>query len=43
MKEAIESFAVELASDPDVVERYASKLQVLDLAAEAFGKIATQR
>lgn len=43
MKQAIESLAVELASDPQVVERYASKLQVLDIAAETLGKIATQR
>ena len=43
VKKAIESLAVELASDPDVVERYASKLQLLDMAAETLRKIATQR
>lgn len=43
MKQAIESLAVELASDPDVVDRYASKLQVLDITAETLGQIASQR
>lgn len=43
MKQAIESLAVQLADDADVVERYASKLQLLDMAAEALGKIASQR
>lgn len=43
MKQAIEALAVELASDRDFVERYASKLQVLDMAAQILGRIATQR
>lgn len=43
IKEAMESLAVQLASDPGVIERYASKLQVLDIAAQALGKIATER
>lgn len=43
LKQAIESLAVELASDPEIVGRYASKLQVLDMAAETLGKIASER
>lgn len=43
MKQAIQSLALELAGDSAVVERYASKLQVLEMAAETLGKIATQR
>lgn len=43
MKQAMESLAIELASDSHALERYASKLQVLDMAAQALGKIANQR
>lgn len=43
IQQAIESLAIELASDPSVVARYATKLQVLDIAAQALGKVASDR
>ena len=43
LRVAIESLAEELAADPDIVKRHMAKLQTLDLAAQAFGKLAAGR
>ncbi len=40
---AVESLAEDLAADADVVKRHMSKLQALDLAAQALAKLAAER
>lgn len=42
LRQAIEMLADDLANDPVVLERYGHKLQVLDMAASALRKLATQ-
>lgn len=39
----IQSLAEELAADPAAVERHGSKLQTLDTAAQALGRLASER
>lgn len=39
IKKMLESLAEDLADDPEVVGRHASKLQALDLAAQVLGKL----
>ena len=39
---AIEQLADQLAGDPDVVARYMTKLQSLDIAAQTLRKLAEQ-
>ncbi|HET9429515.1 MAG TPA: PilZ domain-containing protein [Allosphingosinicella sp.] len=43
LKLAILSLAEDLAADPAFVERHGTKLQTLDMAAEALGKLAAER
>ena len=43
LRVAIESLAEDLATDPDIVKRHMAKLQTLDLAAQALGKLAAGR
>lgn len=43
LRRAIESLAEDLAEDKAIMERYASKLQTLDLAAQALRKLAAER
>jgi hypothetical protein len=43
LKEMLEELANDLADDDMVVERHASKLQVLDVVAQALGKLAETR
>ena len=43
LKEAIESLAEDLAEDPSLVERFASKLQTLDIVAQTLDKLARLR
>jgi hypothetical protein len=43
LRQAIESLAEDLANDPLIVERHASKLQTLDIAAQALRKLAAER
>lgn len=43
LRMAIESLAEDLAADAAVVERYSSKLQTLDIVAQALGKLAAAR
>lgn len=40
---AVESLAEDLAGDAEVVRRHMAKLQALDLAAQALGKLAAER
>lgn len=40
LRQAIESLADDLADDPAVLKRHASKLQTLDLAARTLSKLA---
>lgn len=40
---AIQSLAEDLAADPAAVERHGSKLQTLDIAAQALGRLASER
>ena len=43
LRVAIESLAEDLAADPDVMDRHMLKLQSLDIAAQAFRKLAAER
>jgi len=43
LRTAIESLAEDLAADAAIVERHSSKLQTLDIVAQALGKIAAAR
>ena len=43
LKAAIESLAEDLAADAAIVERHLSKLQTLDIVAQALGKLAAAR
>lgn len=43
LRQAIESLADDLASDPSVLERHASKLQTLDRAAQVLRKLTAER
>lgn len=43
LKAALESLEADLASDPAIVARHLCKLQVLDLAAQAFMRLAQNR
>ena len=43
LRVAIESLAEDLAADADVMERHRSKLQSLDIAAQALRKLAAER
>lgn len=43
IRTALESLADDLAADPHVVEGHMSKLQTLDIAAQALGKLAAER
>lgn len=43
LRTAIESLADDLAADPQVVKRHMTKLQTLDLAAQALRKLAGDR
>jgi hypothetical protein len=43
LRGAIESLAEDLAADTAIVERHVSKLQTLDIVAQALGKLAAAR
>jgi hypothetical protein len=43
LRTAIESLAEDLAADDAIVERHMSKLQTLDIVAQALGKLAAAR
>ena len=43
LRVALETLAEDLAADPDIVKRHMTKLQTLDLVAQALTKLAAER